>query len=308
MNSHATTILAVDDDRTTLMMLEAQLRQHGHHVITASGGEEALKLAQLHAASLDAIVLDRLMPGIDGLTVVRQLKQDAQLRWIPVVMQTGSDSPEQVREGIDAGVFYYLTKPVQEGMLRSVVAAALRERMQSRVLTDQQSRDKLAFGLIETARLHCRTLEEAESLAVFLAYSFPDPSRVVTGLAELLVNAIEHGNLGVGYTEKTRLLGEGSWRSEINRRLQLAPYQQRKVEVLLQLKPEAVYVQITDEGEGFDWKDYLVIDPSRAMDNHGRGIAQANSQSFDALRYNVRGNQAVAVVYRDKQHTQALEW
>lgn len=302
------TILAVDDDRTTLALLEAQLRQHGYHVIAATGGEEALRLARAHADTLDAMVLDRIMPGMDGLSVVRAMKQDAALRVIPIVMQTGSDSPEQVREGIDAGVFYYLTKPVQESVLQSVLAAALRERAQSRLLFDQQSRQKQGFQLIDTARFHYKTLNEAESLAIFLANSFPDPQRSITGLAELLINAVEHGNISLGYDEKTKLIGNGHWREEINRRVALPQYEKRRVEVVLQLKQDAVYVQITDEGEGFDWKSFLTIDPSRASDNHGRGIAQANSQSFDALRYNTKGNQVLAMVYTNPAQTQALEW
>lgn len=306
MSTH--TILAVDDDRTTLLMLEAQLKSCGYEVITALSGEEALELARLHVERIDAVVLDRMMPGLDGLAVVNHFKHDEALRHIPIVMQTGSDSPQQIREGIDAGVFYYLTKPVQESVLQSVVAAALRERQQARLLTDQQSQRNLGFLLIDTCRFHFQTLPQAEALAVFLANSFPDPKRSVIGLAELLINAVEHGNLGIGYAEKTVLLNEGTWRNEVMRRSELPQYMNKRVEVLLQLKPEGVFAQITDEGEGFDWKSYLMIDPSRTTDNHGRGIAQANAQSFDSLRYNARGNQVLAAVYTAKEQTQALEW
>lgn len=302
------TLLLVDDDRTMVALLEAKLQKEGFHVINAHNGMEALKLAQLHADQLDAILLDRVMPSMDGLTVVRHLKQDAILAQIPVVMVTGSGSAEQIREGIDAGVFYYLTKPVQDSVLRSVVAAALRERAQRRVLAQQELRQHQGFTLIDTARFHCRTIDQAESLASFLANSFPDPHRTANGLAELLTNAVEHGNLGVGYDLKTALIENGSWRSEMTRRADLPQYQHKRVEVLLQLKPDGVYVQITDEGEGFDWKSYLMIDPSRTQDNHGRGIAQARSQSFDQLKYSSKGNQVLAVVYLGKEQTQVLEW
>lgn len=61
-------------------------------------------------------------------------------------------------------------------------------------------------------------------------------------------------------------------------------------------KDKGVYVVITDQGKGFEWKRYLNIDPSRAGDNHGRGMAQANTLSFDRLTYNADGNQAIAYV------------
>lgn len=302
------TILVVDDDRTMVRLLEAQLTRAGYDVIASNSGEEALKLVQLHAAQLDAMLLDRLMPGMDGLSVVRHLKQDAAYRHIPIIMVTGSDSAEAIREGIDAGVFYYLTKPVQESVLQSVLAAALRERAQHRSFSQQQLRQHKGFTLVDTARFKYRTLEDAESLAIFLANSFPDPQRTVNGLAELLTNAVEHGNLQVGYELKSALIENGSWRSELVRRADLPQHQHKHVEVLLQIKPDGVYVQITDQGEGFDWKSYLSIDPSRTQDNHGRGIAQARAQSFDQLKYNAKGNQVLAVVYRGSEKTQTLEW
>ena len=62
-----------------------------------------------------------------GPAVIAEIKNDSELRHITIIMQTGMDSPEQIREGIDAGVFYYLTKPVQESVLDSVVGAAVRD-------------------------------------------------------------------------------------------------------------------------------------------------------------------------------------
>ena len=302
------TILVVDDDRVMVAMLEAQLKARGFHVITAFGGDEAIKLAKLHGAGLDAIILDRVMPEVDGLAVVRILKLHPQLRYVPIIMQTGSDTPGQVREGIDAGVFYYLIKPVQDSVLQSVVAAALRERDQRRLLMQEQLREHKGFTLIDTARFRYRTLEEAESLAIFLANTFPSPARTVIGLAELLINAVEHGNLAIGYDLKSALLENGTWRSEITRRVDLPQHADKHVEVLLQRKEDGVYVQITDQGEGFHWKSFLMIDPARTADNHGRGIAQSKAQSFDALRYNERGNQVLGVVYYSKEQTQALDW
>jgi len=69
-------------------------------------------------------------------------------------------------------------------------------------------------------------------------------------------------------------------------------------------REDSVAVRITDQGEGFDWQDYLHIDPSRAADNHGRGIAQANVISFDELEFNTRGNQLTASARLEEE----LEW
>jgi anti-sigma regulatory factor (Ser/Thr protein kinase) len=142
----------------------------------------------------------------------------------------------------------------------------------------------------------CRTLEEAESLSSFLANCFPDSDRALTGISELLVNGVEHGNLGISYDDKTRLMDENIWREEVERRLQLPEYADKKLTVIFEKKDDTYYLQVTDQGDGFNWKSFLEFDPSRASHNHGRGIAMANMIAFDRLVYNEKGNQVTAIM------------
>ena len=118
------------------------------------------------------------------------------------------------------------------------------------------------------------------------------------------MNAVEHGNLCIDYHDKTRLVEEGNWRSEVERRQSLAEHRQKRVDVMYRKKPEGSFVTIKDEGKGFDWKNYLQVDPSRASHNHGRGIAQANAISFDKITFNESGNEVSGFVSNDKP----LEW
>jgi anti-sigma regulatory factor (Ser/Thr protein kinase) len=141
-----------------------------------------------------------------------------------------------------------------------------------------------------------RTLPEAKALAGLLAALHPDPDRVVVGLTELLVNAVEHGNLGITYREKADLLDRGTLQSEIERRLALPAHASRRVKVTLRRTPEALSTWIEDEGEGFDWRPYNDYDPDRALDPNGHGIAIARGVSFDEVTYHGRGNLVVAVV------------
>jgi len=66
--------------------------------------------------------------------------------------------------------------------------------------------------------------------------------------------------------------------------------------VIFEKKKNTYYLQITDQGKGFNWKSFMEFDPSRASDNHGRGIAMANMIAFDRLVYNEAGNQVTAVM------------
>lgn len=298
------TVMAVEDDTLSMTFLEAQILDLGHRFVPARDGEEALRLLSRRKGEIDVVLMDREMPVMDGLTAVRMMKETPDLQHIPVIMVTGADGAEDMRDGLDAGVFYYLTKPVAGDILRSVLSAAVREAEQTRTLAEELDKHRTGFHLIDTCKFHFRTLAEAESLAAFMANCFPNPHRVLPGLGELLINAVEHGNLGLGYDNKTALVEAGIWRSEIERMQRMPEFAYKRAVATIGRKDDGMYVVIEDQGDGFDWKKFMDIDPARAGDNHGRGIAQANIVSFDKLTYNDKGNKVVAVV----NHSQQLKW
>lgn len=120
----------------------------------------------------------------------------------------------------------------------------------------------------------------------------------------MLINAVEHGNLAITYDEKTEIIANGAWRKEIARRLKLPEYKDRQVRFSFSRNVDDMSVTIADEGAGFAWPQYLEIDPSRATDNHGRGIAQANVMSFDSIDFNEAGNSVTARVSVEPE----LDW
>ena len=112
------------------------------------------------------------------------------------------------------------------------------------------------------------------------------------GLVDLMVNAVEHGNLGVTYHEKAQLKLDGTWEDEIQRRLALPEYASRCAAVKAEFSSDLteLYFTISDQGEGFDWHKYLEFDPERAFDPNGRGIAMARLMSFKTMEYVGKGN------------------
>ncbi|MEM6338918.1 MAG: response regulator [Pseudomonadota bacterium] len=298
-------ILAVDDDRTMLMTLEAKLNKHGYRVVTATNGKSASEVIKKLHNKLDAILLDRVMPDVDGLRVVHWLKKQEHLVKPPIIMQTGSDKPEQIKEGLDAGVFYYLTKPIQDEVLKSVVSSAVKESKQTRALNIELGRHKTSFKLMDSAVFHLKTLEEAEGVACFLANCFPDSEAMLPPIAELIINAVEHGNLAITYEDKTKLIEDGSWRRELARRANLPEHKNKVVEVFYKHEGDKYVIRISDQGKGFPWPKYINVDPARALDNHGRGIARAN-MIFTKLQYNKEGNQVLATL--DKSEVTSIDW
>jgi two-component system cell cycle response regulator len=296
-------LLVVEDDRVARMFMEQQIKDLGHNMLGVENGQQALEYLNINK-NIDIILMDRVMPVIDGLTAVRRIKDNAELRRIPIVMITGAASAHEIQEGIDAGVFYYLAKPVNEDVLKSVLSAAARETNRNRALGEELARYKSSFNLIQTCKFQFRTIDEAEALATFMVHCFPDPHRVLPGIAELMLNAIEHGTYDIGYERKSSLIESGTLRAEINRRQSLPDYADRFAEAVVTHKDNGIYAVITDQGNGFNWKQYMTIEPSRANDSHGRGIAQANALSFDKLTFNEKGNQAIAFVSKTPQ----IQW
>lgn len=290
------TVLVVDDEHSTLIYLEHTLVQQGYRVVLAENGEDALKALNAATVSISAVVMDLNMPGLNGIEVVETMKQSQTLKYIPVIMTTGSSDPEVVREGIAAGVYYCLHKPINAKLLGTLVEAALHEFDQTKTHQQVLASQSEALGMMETDRYTCRTLHEVEVLSQFLALAYPDPKRVIIGISELLINAVEHGNLGMTYEEKNQLVTAGRWRETTDARQKLLEHANKKVDVVLQRKVDGIYLQISDEGEGFEWWRYLEIDPARATHPNGRGIALANKISFNRLQFTHNGSRVLGVV------------
>ena len=292
-----TTVLAVDDNPVALRLLESMLERKKYHVQTAVNGLDALRVMEECGEKIDIILLDRIMPEMGGIEFCKRIKADSRFRRIPIIMQTAAGEPQEIKEGIEAGVFYYLVKPLAIETLSSIVEAA---RLKIHKYREQRKRFmELQESMILVQSLDCRfrTLEEGEKLAVFLSQFFPDPDQVFTGISELFINAVEHGNLAISYEEKGRLLALNILQDEIERRLTLPEYRDRMVQVSFAKKEDGCYLTTSDDGDGFDWQNYLQVNTERATHNHGRGIAMANMMSFNRLFYNNRGNTVTGEVW-----------
>lgn len=290
------TLLVVDDDSVNLEIIEEDLQDDGYHIVTASDGEQAWALLQEDPNRFDAVLLDRMMPRMDGLAVLACMKDNPVLTLIPVIMQTAAAGTVQMQVGLNAGAYYYLSKPFDKETLRAIVRAAIRDYTQYCATRTEAKTISGAVKLLNAGRFSFRTPKEARSLAALLSGTFPDPEKVGVGIFELLLNAVEHGNLGLTYKDKSRLLATDSWEEELARRLALPQYAACYATVEFDRGPGTIRVVVKDQGEGFDWRPYLEFSPERAYDTHGRGIAIARQGCFDRLEYLGNGNEVAAIV------------
>jgi len=134
-------VLIVDDIPTNVRLLEARLSAEYYDVLTASSGPEALEICQ--RGDVDIILLDVMMPGMDGFEVCRRLKGDRRTSHVPVLMVTALDQPSDRVHGLEVGADDFLTKPVDDVQLMARVKSlvrlkALTDELRARALTGQE--------------------------------------------------------------------------------------------------------------------------------------------------------------------------
>jgi len=118
------TILVVDDDPVIQKLLEVNFEMEGYHVATANDGAEAL--ATVAARPPDMVVLDVMMPKLDGIEVVRRMKADAATAAVPVLLLSARAQAKDITEGLEAGADAYMTKPFDPVELLDRVASLLK--------------------------------------------------------------------------------------------------------------------------------------------------------------------------------------
>ena len=124
MTTPTASLLLVDDEPFNLEILSAYLEDDGYDITTAMDGKVAMDLLLDEPDHFDVVLLDRRMPRQDGMQVLHHMKKHPDLNAIPVIMQTAASTSREIIEGLEAGSYYYLTKPYQREMLVPIVRGA----------------------------------------------------------------------------------------------------------------------------------------------------------------------------------------
>ena len=114
------TILVVDDEPALLRLMEFVLAKQGHAMLTATNGEEALEM--IRSQRPDLIVLDIMMPKLDGYQVAEAIRADDDLKHTPIIMLSAKAQEEDIERGVAAGVDRYVTKPFSPDELATIVS------------------------------------------------------------------------------------------------------------------------------------------------------------------------------------------
>ncbi|MEG3637879.1 response regulator [Magnetococcus sp. PR-3] len=273
-------ILLVEDEAINRLLLSEILTARGYRITEAPDGAAAQALLQQSNSSRFAtILLDRMMPNMDGMTLLKWIKAQPSLKDIPVIFQTSMSEPDEIQEGISAGALYYLTKPFpHEKVVATMVNAAVKARYHHRTIHRKLEKFIAGIQLTQQWQVRFRTLAEAEHVALLFSQACPNPTDDTVPILELLINAVEHGNLGITFTEKSQLLSDNRYDQEITRRQADSSLAQRYVDATLERTPTHINMRIKDQGDGFDWEPFFTFNPKHAFLPNGRGIIMASSQ------------------------------
>jgi signal transduction histidine kinase len=171
-------VLIVDDVPDLLVIATCALKADGHEVLTVGNGKEALELTA--AQRPDVILLDVMMPEMDGIEVCRRLKADPRLRSIPVILVTAKTADDDVVRGLDAGADDYITKPFRREILAARVRSALRVKQGHDAVC--RINEQLQVEIAERKRMECelaraQRLESVGHLAAGIAHEINTPNQ-----------------------------------------------------------------------------------------------------------------------------------
>lgn len=262
------------DDPDVAAQLDAWIGETGRQCERLTTREAAVRLTD-GSGSFGAAVVDA-GAGHASLGLLDALGR----RGVATVLLVDAESYRELAVALAAGVGTFLRKPVEPAALRAALSAEGR--------ADRPGNGRFLF----------RTLDDVLDLSQLVAGLCPDPAAVEIGLSELMLNAVEHGNLGIGFERKGELMNSGQWRQELEHLLRLPENLARFGYLDVELRGDGVRFKVLDQGSGFDPQPYLNFNPERSVELHGRGIAIARMLAFPDLHFRDEGSCVEGLVRR----------
>ncbi|MBF0497687.1 MAG: response regulator, partial [Deltaproteobacteria bacterium] len=259
-------------------------------VTTASNGLQALEV--FRRESYPIVLTDVMMPQLNGIELLKEIRKIDPLTF--VVTMTAHGNENLAITALREGAANYIKKPFALDHIKDVVTRIARTIKQQQrtspdrsavvqewmVLEIKNDLDKI-FGVVNQALSCASNIVKVEEL-----------SGLSIGLYEIILNAMEHGNLEINFDEKTRLIETNTYLDAITERKSYAAFCSRTVKVISHINRTRIKVIVKDNGPGFDWRSKIgeleEMDPMELL-NHGRGILLARI-NFDEIRYNDAGN------------------
>ncbi len=285
-------ILVVDDEEIILNLLTEFFNDLDYEVIAATNGEDGLK-AVIENPDISLVLTDVKMTGMSGidlLKMIREYRTD-----LPVVIITGFKTIENAVAAVKYGAIDYISKPFDLKSVKKVI-----ENIFSSLEKDSYSTNIKKYLLEQYFKYEFKTIDiKPEIIARNLAQTILE-TKVCTpteynqfyiAFTEVLINAVEHGNLGLESKVKSDDFNEEKFQEIKKERLQNKKYADKKVILELKICRDNFELTVEDSGNGFDYKSILenVDDPIASLEAFGRGFMYLN-HLMDKFKFNKKGN------------------
>jgi len=288
-------LLIVDDEAPIRDMMAMFAQDLGFIPVLASDGDVALQMFRQEYPPI--VLTDVRMPKMDGITFTQRLKEESPETY--VIMLTGHGGEETAIAALKAGASGFLKKPLEIEDLKATLNKF------SQAVSARTAAAKIAWsfsGLRLNATVESDP-DKAAGVSAFLlrglegALGKREMADLQLGMCELLLNAIEHGNLGISTEEKRWALANGNFDALLEERQACPDLGQRSVsiEVILDQASREIRCHFRDQGDGFDWQALpQELTPENLLKPQGRGIILARMVA-DRLEYNNKGNEVTFV-------------
>ncbi len=287
-------VLVVDDQDALRALLARMVERAGFEAIEAKDGEEAVE--RFKEFTPIVVVSDIMMPKMDGLALLERIKQID--RSAAVILMTGLGNEEVLLRALRGGATNFFKKPFNVGEMIQQISAVADYRREAARTTFSTS-----FLEEETKRFRIpngddRYLPLINQVTLQLPSILPEEEilNLKIGIEEMIVNAVEHGNLGISFAEKAAAIEVGTLRQLMAERVKSVGAE-KFVTVASRLTRERFEITISDGGEGFDWRGLPGVEAGNLLAYNGRGIFLTKIY-FDEVRYNERGNEVTLVKRR----------
>jgi signal transduction histidine kinase len=193
------TILIVDDDPIVRALMRAALEDAGFAVLEAADGEEASRLCV--ESRPDLVVVDVLMPGMDGFELCRQLRRHPQLAYVPILMATGLDDVPSITKAYEAGATDFIAKPIQWVILNHRVRYMLRASRAFNELRENQERLVVSMNAAEAAN------RAKTQFLANMSHELRTPLNAIIGFSQMMREGT-YGPLAAKYAEYAKIIAE----------------------------------------------------------------------------------------------------
>lgn len=287
-------LLIIDDNKDLLEFLRDFFRKNGFDVLLALTALDGIE--KFRSFLPDVVITDMRLPDKPGNWVVKEIKTIK--KKTPVIIITGYSDHHLIVEAMENGATELLKKPFKQKDLKYLLSKI--EILLKRIHVDMSSR------FVNWEKRHYRIDNDIHVVPIVVDYLFDrvdylceNDSFLRIGLQEVLINAIEHGNLQISYSDKQKMLDSGDYNKLLLQRAKQEPFAGKFVDIKVFSTPQYLKIIVEDMGNGFDLSELPNLgDPENFFKESGKGILMAIN-AFDQVQYNEIGNTVSLIKYSD---------